>query len=67
MERTYFQEIWDFIDMIESLDKVSFNENDLLKYPHIIIEGSRKRVNWAWNIEKFLKELDYKEFDKYDS
>lgn len=53
--------------MIESLDKVSFNENDLLKYPHIVIEGSRKRVNWTWNIEKFLKELDYKEFDKYDS
>lgn len=67
IERTYFQEIWDFIDMIESLDKVSFNENDLLKYPHIVIEGSRKRVNWTWNIEKFLKELDYKEFDKYDS
>lgn len=31
VERTYFQEIWDFFDMIGSIDKKSFNEKDLVK------------------------------------
>ena len=55
-EKTYFQGIWDFFDMIENLDKHSFNENDLLQYFPIPIEGKKKRINWSWNIEKFLKE-----------
>lgn len=44
-EKMYFQEIWDFYDMIEDLDKHSFNEKDLLKYSPIPIEGKKKRVN----------------------
>lgn len=66
-EKLYFQDIWDFYDMIEDLDKHSFNEKDLLKYSPISIEGKKKRVNQAWNMEKFLNEQEYKEFDSNDS
>lgn len=60
IETTYFQEIWDFFDMIESLDKKSFNENDLQLYHPIQIQGKKKRVNFSWDMETFLKNIDYK-------
>ena len=56
IERTYFQNIWDFFEMIEVLEKKSFNEKDLLKYSPIPIVGKKKRVNYSWDMEKFLNE-----------
>lgn len=55
-EICYFQEICDFNSMIEELNKKSFNENDLRNNNAIIIEGQKKKVNYKYNIEKFLKE-----------
>lgn len=57
IERTYFQNISDFLKMYNSLNKKSFNEKDLLKYRPTIIEGKKKIKNWSWNIEKFLTDM----------
>lgn len=56
IERTYFQEICNFLVMTKELDKKSFNEKDLLIYNPIEIEGRKKIKNWSWNIEKFLND-----------
>jgi penicillin-binding protein-related factor A (putative recombinase) len=53
-ERTYWQEIDDFLCMYRELNKKSFNEKDLLKYNPIEIEGTKKRTRWTWNMEQFL-------------
>lgn len=54
IEHTYFQNINDFMRMYNALNKKSFNENDLMKYNPIKIEGKKKIKNWSWDIEKFL-------------
>lgn len=59
VERTYFQHISDFSKMTSEIEKKSFNEKDLLKQNPIPIEGKKKRVNYTWNLDKFMKE--YKE------
>lgn len=64
IETTQFQDVWDFFDMIESLDKKSFNEKDLLNQNPIQIYGKKKRVNYTWDMETFLKNYDYKEIDE---
>jgi len=56
IEKTYFQEIYDFNNMINELDKKSFNENNLLKYNPILIEQTKLRINYKYNVEKFLQE-----------
>lgn len=56
IEKTYFQEIYDFNNMINELDKKSFNENNLLKYNPILIEQTKLRTNYKYNVEKFLQE-----------
>ena len=53
-ENCYFIHINDFDTMINSLDKKSFNEKDLSKYNPIIIENRKKKVNYTYNIEKFI-------------
>lgn len=55
-EKTYFQEICDFNSMVNELDKKSFNESDLLKYNPILIEQTLKKVNYKYNVAKFLQE-----------
>jgi recombination protein U len=56
-EVCYFQNINDFNIMIDKLDKKSFNEQDLLKNNAIIIECTKKKVNYTYNIEKFIKQI----------
>ena len=56
-ERTYFQHIGNFVDMIQSCGKHSFNEKDLLAGDPVVIRGEKKRVKYRWNIEEFLKEM----------
>ena len=50
IERTYFQNIWDFFEMIEVLEKKSFNEKDLLKYSPTPIVGKSMRY---WRVVPF--------------
>lgn len=54
IETTYFHKIDDFLRMINEINKKSFNEKDLLKYNPIEIIGKKKRVNYLWDIDKFL-------------
>lgn len=55
-EITYFQSIIDFNRMIKNIDKKSFNIIDLLKFNPIKIEQTKKKVNYTYNIEKFLED-----------
>lgn len=55
-EKTYFIEICDFTDMINEIDKKSFNEKDLLKYNPTIIDQHKKRTRYSYDIEKFLRD-----------
>lgn len=56
-DNTYFLSIDDFENMLMYLDKKSFNENDMFEYCNpIIIEKKKLKVNYRYNIEKFLKD-----------
>lgn len=56
IERTYFQNIKDFDSMCKKIDKASFNEIDLIMNGNAIkITGTKKRVNYQWNLDEFLK------------
>jgi len=55
IEHTYFQNIDDFNIMVKSLDKKSFNENDLKKNKSLEIEGTLKRVNYIWDLGSFFE------------
>jgi recombination protein U len=64
-ERTYFQSIQDFMNMYNSLNKRSFNEIDLIQsggYTKVI--GTKKRVNYTWDIDSLLTELSTKQFEQ---
>lgn len=54
-EKTYFVHINDFMQMINKIDKKSFNESDLngLCYP-IEIKKRKLRVNWRYDIDNLL-------------
>lgn len=55
IERTYFQNIIDFCFMCEEINKTSFNEMDLIVSGNAIkIEGTKKRVNYKWDLDKFF-------------
>lgn len=52
---TYFLSISEWDNLINSIDKKSFNEDDLLKYANpIFIEKKKLKVNYRYNIEKFF-------------
>lgn len=55
-EMTYFQSITDFNKMIGDISKKSFNIIDLLKYNPVKIEQTKKKVNYTYNVEKFLED-----------
>lgn len=58
---TYFLIIDDWDKLVNAVDKKSFNESDLLKYVNpILIEKKKLKVNYKYNIEKFIKELRIK-------
>lgn len=55
-DKTYFCEIDDFISMVSSLDKKSFNENDLFKWCMPLEVQKRKlKINYRYDIEDFIK------------
>ena len=57
VERTYFQSITDFNRMMKEINKVSFNEMDLILYNSVKISGERKRIHYKWNIDEFFKNI----------
>lgn len=56
-DNTYFLDVDDFSQMIEQIGKKSFNEDDMLKYcSPILIEKRKLKVNYRYNVEKFLED-----------
>jgi penicillin-binding protein-related factor A (putative recombinase) len=57
-DNTYFIYIEDFLHIIEHIDKKSFNEADLLRYGNpVLINKAKLRVNYRYDIEKFLTDV----------
>lgn len=59
-QRTYFQNINDFNRMMKEINKVSFNEMDLILYNAVNINGKKKRINYCWEIDDFFKNMNEK-------
>lgn len=53
-QRTYFLHIKDFMKMINSIDKKSFNEIDMILNGAIKINGTKKRTHYTWDIDEFF-------------
>lgn len=56
-ERTYWQEINDFCNMIQQLNKKSFNELDIIMHKAIKLQGEIKRTHYKWDIKKLLDDI----------
>lgn len=54
---TYFIEIGDFNDMINNLNKKSFNIKDLENNNAIYIDSECKKVNYIYDIRKFISKI----------
>lgn len=51
----YFFNIKDFNRMKNEINKKSFNIMDCVLYGGIKINGEKKRINYRWDLDKFLK------------
>lgn len=58
MQRTYFQNIKDFISMCEDIDKSSCNEIDLLLHGAVKVNGKKKRIYYQWDIDELFKKIE---------
>ena len=58
LEKTVFIDISEFNKLIEVIPKKSFNYNDLQEnnINYLIIEQTKKRTRYTYNIDKFLQE-----------
>lgn len=54
---TFFVLINEFLDMIDSLNKKSFNIKDLKNIGALKIESNKKRTRYTYNIQKMINEL----------
>lgn len=54
---TFFVLIDEFLDMIGSINKKSFNIKDLENIGAIKIENNKKRTRYTYNIQKMINEL----------
>lgn len=54
---TFFILIDEYLDLIESLGKKSFNVKDLINIGATRIECEKKRTRYKYNIEKMIREL----------
>lgn len=52
--KTHFVRIEDFIKFMDSTDKKSINQTDILSMPHILIEQKLKRTRYSYDMEKFF-------------
>ena len=62
-ETCYFLHINDFEKMITDISKKSFNEKDLLGYNPLIIENKKKKVNYRYNVSKFIEDVQRRYFE----
>lgn len=51
---TYAQHIYDFMRMIEEINKKSFNMMDVVLYGGKRISGVKKRTRYKWQLEEFF-------------
>lgn len=54
---TFFILIDEYLDLIKSLNKKSFNVKDLIDIGATRIESEKKRTRYKYNIEKMIREL----------
>ena len=64
-ERTYYQDIHDFLDMYNKINKSSFNEIDLIMNKAVKVNGEKLRVNYRWNIHKLIVDIMEKNSQDY--
>lgn len=57
VERTYYQDIEKFNQMIHIINKKSFDEIDLIKNGAIKINGNRKRLYYIWSLNELFEKL----------
>lgn len=59
-EHTYFLHIDDFLKFSKKATKKSINEQDVIENNGHLIEQEIKKVNYRYNIEKFVEEIQQK-------
>lgn len=64
-DNTWFLHINQWDGLINSIDKKSFNESDLLSYSHpILISKKKLQVNYRYDVDKFIQDTTKLEADK---
>ena len=56
-ERTYYQDIHDFLNMCKKINKSSFNEIELVLNNAIKVNGEKLKVNYKWNINRLIEDV----------
>ena len=65
VDNTWFLHINQWDTLINSITKKSFNESDLLAYSHpILISKKKLKVNYRYDINKFIQDVTKLEDDK---
>ncbi len=54
---TFFMTINDFVDMMNEINKKSFNVKDLENYNAVRIECTKKRTRYAYNIQRLIEKI----------
>ena len=57
MQRTYCAPINNFVDMMEKLEKKSFNEIDLINNGVLKVFGEIKRTRYRWDLNSIFDTL----------
>ena len=57
VERCYAQYISDFNNMLDDIDKKSFNEIDLISHGAIKLDGKKKVKYYRWDIDKLCEDI----------
>lgn len=64
-DNTWFLHIKEWDSLINSIAKKSFNESDLLSHSHpILISKKKLKVNYRYDINKFIQDVTKLEDDK---
>ena len=56
-QKTYYQNIKDFVDMTSNIGKKSFNERDLINYNAVRINGNKKITRYVWDFDSILNSI----------
>ena len=63
-ENTWFLHVREWDELIDSITKKSFNEQDLLSYSHsILITKHKLKVNYRYDVDKFIHDVSELEAD----